>query len=99
MIEIKIEQTVRSEDTHESITHVLGRKNGVGELFWWTREGAAALIDDAKTHTFYTHISSKTALVGVVYPQKGARYLRTHADGYYNDNLLALPIYQGKLAA
>ena len=31
--------------------------------------------------------------VGVVHPQYGPPYLRTHADGVWTDNLLALPRY------
>lgn len=50
-----------------------------------------ASIED-KTNTFFV-LDSKTGKrseVGVVYPNGRAPYLRTHADGYWNDNLLAL---------
>ncbi|WP_347336787.1 DUF3892 domain-containing protein [Bradyrhizobium japonicum] len=42
------------------------------------------------TNTFFTLVSGKRADVGVVSGPNG-KYVRTHADGYYNDNLLALP--------
>ncbi|WP_375166828.1 DUF3892 domain-containing protein [Bradyrhizobium sp. CCGB20] len=35
-------------------------------------------------------MGGKRAEVGVVDGSNG-KYVRTHADGYYNDNLLALP--------
>lgn len=47
---------------------------------------------EARNNTFYV-LDSKTGKrseVGVVYPEGRAPYLRTHADGYWNDNLLAL---------
>jgi len=73
-------------NTHEHITHV-------GDTNWkLTREQAIASIE-AKQNTFYVLDSrtGKRANVGVVYPTNGKAYLRTHADGYWNDNLLALP--------
>jgi hypothetical protein len=68
---------------HEGITHL----GGAG---WrWTRQ---QVIDSIKTgaNTFYTLVGGKRAEVGVVNGSNGD-YLRTHADGYWNDNLLALP--------
>jgi hypothetical protein len=35
-------------------------------------------------------VNNKRAEIGVVDGQNG-KYVRTYADGYYNDNLLALP--------
>jgi Protein of unknown function (DUF3892) len=72
---------------HEHITHV-----GNPAANWeWTRERVIASIE-AETNTFYVHDSKtgKRSEVGVVYPQGRSPYLRTHADGYWNDNLLAL---------
>jgi hypothetical protein len=44
----------------------------------------------AGTNTFYTLVNGNRADIAVV--EGGASpYLRTHADGQYNDNLLALP--------
>ena len=71
---------------HEHITHVGNPTDG-----WkWTREAVIASID-AKTNTFYVQNSSgKRADVGVVRESGKIPYLRTHADGYWNDNLLSL---------
>lgn len=74
------------ESRHEHITR-LGGAN------WnWSREEVIHSID-AGTNTFYVvDAQGHRSEVGVVDPGDGrARYLRTHADGYWNDNLLALP--------
>lgn len=68
---------------HEAITH-LG-----GQGWKWTRQQVIASIED-KTNTFYTRVNGKRADVGVVTGSNG-KYLRTYADGVWNDNLLALP--------
>ena len=73
-------------DPHEGITH-LGGPGGGG---WkWTREQVIASIK-SKTNTFYTYVGGKRADIGVVNGPNG-EYLRTYADGFWNDNLLALP--------
>jgi hypothetical protein len=72
-------------NTHESITHLSGA------TWKWTRQ---QVIDsmEAGTNTFITRVNGKRADVGVVNGPNG-KYVRTHADGFYNDNLLALPEY------
>ncbi|CAP63812.1 conserved hypothetical protein (plasmid) [Cupriavidus taiwanensis LMG 19424] len=57
----------------------------------WTREQVIQSID-AKTNTFYVLDPStgKRADIGVVRDAGKAPYLRTHADGRWNNNLLAL---------
>ncbi|MGY4403913.1 DUF3892 domain-containing protein [Bradyrhizobium sp. USDA 3315] len=70
------------ENPHEGITHL----GGAG---WkWSRSEVTRLIENA-TDTFYTKVGGKRADVGVVDGPNG-KYVRTHADGNYNDNLLAL---------
>jgi hypothetical protein len=72
---------------HEHITHL-----GNPQVGWeWTREQVIASIE-AGTNTFYVRDpkTGKRSEVGVVRPAGRAPYLRTHADGYWNDNLLAL---------
>jgi hypothetical protein len=70
-------------DPHEGITHLGGAQ-------WkWTRQQVVDSIEQ-RTNTFYTLANGKRADVGVVDGPNG-KYVRTHADGYYNDNLLALP--------
>jgi hypothetical protein len=75
---------------HEHITH-LGNPNAKPP--WkWTREKVIESID-AKTNTFFV-VDPKTGKrsdVGIVRPKGKDPYLRTHADGDWNDNLLALP--------
>lgn len=76
-----IKKTPRN-NTHEGITH-LG-----GSGWTWTKEDVIRSIRN-KTNTFYTRVNGKRADVGVVDGSTGV-YLRTHADGQWNDNLLAL---------
>ena len=66
----------------EGITH-LG-----GPTWCWTRQEVIDSIE-AGTNTFYTFVNGYRATVGVVNGDAG-KYLRTHADGKWNDNLLAL---------
>ena len=73
-------------DPHHHITHL----GGTGGSGWrWTREQVIASIE-AKTNTFFTLVGGKRADVGVVNGANG-KFLRTYADGAWNDNLLALP--------
>lgn len=55
----------------------------------WPRSEVIRSIENG-TNTFFTLVGGKRADVGVVSGPNG-KYVRTHADGYYNDNLLALP--------
>ena len=73
--------------THEHITHL-----GNPATNWmWTREKVIESID-AKTNTFYVIDSfhSKRANIGVVREAGKAPYLRTYADGRWDNNLLSL---------
>lgn len=77
-----INKTPRNS-THEGITHLGG--NG-----WkWTRQEVINSIRN-NSNTFFTMTNGKRANIAIVDGQNGS-YLRTHADGYWNDNLLALP--------
>ena len=72
---------------HEHITHVGNPVAG-----WvWTREAVIASID-AGTNTFYVidPRNGKRANVGVWRVLGRAPFLRTYADGDWNDNLLSL---------
>jgi hypothetical protein len=44
---------------------------------------------ESGSNTFFTLVGGKRAEVGVVEGAHG-KYVRAHADGYYNGNLLAL---------
>ncbi len=72
--------------SHEHITHV----GGAGWIL--TREDAIRRID-TRIDTFYVidPQNRKRAEVAVVRNDPGKTpYLRTYADGYWNDNLLSL---------
>jgi Protein of unknown function (DUF3892) len=71
---------------HEHITHV-----GDPPQWVWPREQVIASIE-AGTNSFFVldGRTGKRAEVGVVREAGKAPYLRTYADGYFNDNLLAL---------
>lgn len=69
-------------DTHHGITH-LGGPN------WrWTRAAVIASIE-GKTNTFFTLVNGRRAELAVRDGPNG-KYVQTHADGAWSDNLLAL---------
>jgi hypothetical protein len=71
------------QNPHEGITHLGGPE-------WrWTRQQVVDSINSG-TNTFFTLVGGRRANVAVVNGSNGP-YLRTHADGVWNDNLLALP--------
>jgi hypothetical protein len=74
------------ESSHEHITHI----GNLAEKWRITREDAITRIDD-KTDQFYTieHKTGKKCEVRVVREHGKKPFLRTHADGKWNDNLLA----------
>jgi Protein of unknown function (DUF3892) len=71
---------------HEHITHI-GNTDGKWTL---TREAAIRRID-SNEEAFYTidNNSGRRAEIGVVREIGKAPFLRTYADGVWNDNLLA----------
>jgi len=71
------------DNSHKGITH-LG-----GNTWKWTRNEVITSIENG-TNTFYTLAGGKRANVRVINDSNG-KYLRTYADGLFNDNLLALP--------
>jgi len=75
------------QSSHEHITHI-GNANTNWRI---TRESAIQRID-GKAEQYYTldKTTGKRVYIGVVRNDGGkAPYLRTHADGKWNDNLLA----------
>ena len=74
------------QSAHEHITHI----GNLVAKWRITRETAIYQIDN-KTSEFYTvdKQTGKKCYVGVVRETGKAPYLRTHADGKWNDNLLA----------
>ena len=79
---------VSHPNPREGITH-LG-----GHGWYWTRRQVIESIE-AKTNTFFTQVNGQTAYLVVVDGPNG-KYLRTHADNDYHDNLLYLPICSGR---
>ena len=75
------------ESRHEHITHI-GNQQNAWKL---TRESAIQRIE-SKTDAFYTvdRVTGARAYIGVVREAGRQPYLRTYADGKWNDNLLAL---------
>jgi hypothetical protein len=75
------------QSPHEHITRL-----GNPALGWkWTREDVIRSID-AGTNTFFVldPNNGKRSEVGVIRPTGRDPYVRTHADGDWNDNLLSL---------
>ena len=74
---------------HKHITHVAWRNSGGSGSGADTRAEMVAWID--KGNKAYVGSGSQKVEVGVVEPDEGSKYLRTHADGKWNNNLLSLP--------
>jgi hypothetical protein len=74
------------QSPHEHITHL-----GNSGHWMWTREQVIASIEE-KSNTFFVidPYSGRRAIVGVVREPGKAPYLRTYADGQWNNNLLSL---------
>jgi hypothetical protein len=74
---------VPRQNPYEGITHLGGPR------WHWTRQQVIASIN-AGANTFHTLVNGSRADIGVVDGPNG-QYLRTYANGRWNDNLLALP--------
>ena len=77
------------QSAHEHITHI----GNISNNWRMPREEAIRRID-SKKDDFYTvdKTTGKKVYIGVVRGDGNKDpYLRTHADGKWNDNLLALP--------
>jgi hypothetical protein len=78
------------QSPHEHITHIGNNDDG----WCMTREEAIRRIEARpQTEAFFTVDKStgKKVYIGVVRQTGKAPHLRTHADGKWSDNLLALP--------
>ena len=76
-----------AESPHERITYLGNPRAG----WTWPRESVIASTE-ARTNTFFVldPKTGKRAEIGVVRVAGHAPFLRTHADGDWNDNLLSL---------
>ena len=89
MADVKVTCITKStpHSSYEHITHIGNPAAG-----WrWTREQVIASIE-AKTNSFFVidPVTGKRSDIGVIRPTGRAPYLRTYADGNWNDNLLSL---------
>lgn len=73
---------------HEHITHV-GGPNPSGGRWRETTSNVIKFIE-SKEHNFYTQVGNSSAWVAVRISAAGHKYIQTHADGVWKDNLLAL---------
>jgi hypothetical protein len=81
--------TPHRNSPHEHITHVGGQNpNGVGR--WQDTVPNVVRFIETNQHRFYTREGNASAWVGVRTSAAGNKFLQTHADGVWKDNLLAL---------
>jgi hypothetical protein len=72
---------------HDRITHYW-----IPALSRWIPVAEAVTMVQTNTCRFFVLSRSRNkAYAGVVQPSRGAAYLRTHADGKWDDNLRSLP--------
>lgn len=81
-VQVKCINKQPRNNPHEGITH-LG-----GDGWKWTRQEVINSIE-AGTNSFFTLVQGNRGDIGVVEGPNG-KYLRTYADGKWNDNLLSL---------
>lgn len=76
--------------THQHITHI----GGIGGGAWRLTKASAIRRIESKEEAFFTVDAStgKKVYIGVVREAGNEPYLRTYADGTWNNNLLALPL-------
>jgi Protein of unknown function (DUF3892) len=90
MIEITAIQLAGGQ-RHEHIVALRWRNTQTGVTGQSTRQAVVDWLDESKANQAVVANNGSWMFVGVVRPQVGAPFLRTHADGKWNDNLLALP--------
>jgi len=93
MVDVRITCITLSDSNaiHEHITHVGSPQFNPQGSKWTVAQVVNAI--ESKLHTFHvTDNNQNTAYVGVVDPGGGKpKYIRTYADGKWNNNLLSLP--------
>ncbi len=76
--------------SHEGITHVGGpQPQGAGGRWKQTTAETVRQIE-SKQNQFYVAEGGRAVEVAVRVSPRGHKFLQTHADGIWNDNLLAL---------
>lgn len=76
---------------HEHITHLWWLSDSTNQEGSSTREQLVSWIENQGGKAYTDDGRGNRAHVAVVTPSRGAKYLRTHADGVWTNNLLALP--------
>ncbi|WP_216213067.1 DUF3892 domain-containing protein [Amycolatopsis aidingensis] len=76
---------------HEHISRLWWINPATGKADDNTRAKIVSWIEDENGKAFVEDGNGNRADVGVVTPSTGPKYLRTHANGRWTDNLLALP--------
>lgn len=90
MADVQI-RNIRKRDRMSSYEHITHVGNILTANWIWTREDVIKSIEQ-KTNTFYVQETGHRSEVGIMRPADGRLpFLRTYADGYWNDNLLSLP--------
>lgn len=83
-VQVTCIKLAHSNAGHEGITH-LG-----GDGWRWTREHVIAELESRNCqYAFFTQVNGKVGWIGVRTGPNG-KYLLTHADGSWDNNLLAL---------
>ena len=80
---------------HEHIAEVQWRNTTTSEIGKASRETMVAWLDD-KTKSNQAIVigkDGKTSWIGTVHPAYGPAFIRSYADGDWNNNLLALDTY------
>lgn len=75
---------------HEHIVNYQWRNPGDGNTGGSDKPAMVAWVDLPANRAFVGSGAGRSE-VGVVRPQSGQAYLRTYADGQWNNNLLSLP--------
>ncbi|MFD0278541.1 DUF3892 domain-containing protein [Kitasatospora sp. NPDC127111] len=76
---------------HQHIVHLWWTNPATGETGDNSRAEIVAWIEDKNGKAFTDDGRGNRADVAVRTPSYGAKYLQTHADGVWTNNLLALP--------
>ena len=78
-------------EQHEHIAEVQYRELPNGPIKRASRADMVAHVDSYPNDVVVHHGGRTVGVMSVHEPH--VSYIRTHADGYFNDNLLALPRY------
>lgn len=76
---------------HEHISFLQWRNIQTGAAGQSTRQAIVEWLEESKANQAIVTAGGRRAYVAVRSNAGGPKYLRTHADGDWNDNLLSLP--------